>query len=82
MVGATSIRISWGRSSANRHAPSLGVVAPPPTFPQMGSGAYGYPAAYGDPTAAYAAPPYGGAPNDPYAGVLNGTFPETAISSS
>lgn len=68
MVGATSIRISWGRSSANRHTPSLGVVATPPAFPQMGNGAYGYPTTYGDPTAAYTTAPYGTAPNDPYAG--------------
>ena len=71
MVGATSIRISWGRSSANRQTPSLGVVAPPPPFPQMGNGGYGYPTTYGDPNAAYATAPYGAAPNDPYAGSLS-----------
>lgn len=71
MVGSTSIRISWGRSSANRHAPSLGVVAPS-SYPQLPGG---YPAgAYGgyDPTGglagAYASSPYGGGPSDPYAG--------------
>jgi hypothetical protein len=73
MVGSTSIRISWGRSSANRHAPSLGVVAPS-SYAQLPGG---YPAAgaYGgyDPTGglagAYGSSPYGSSPADPYAGV-------------
>ena len=67
MVGSTSIRISWGRSSANRHAPSLGVVAPPAAFNQaMGGAGYGYSGGYGDPSSAYGATPYATAPGDPY----------------
>lgn len=68
MVGSTSIRISWGRSSANRHAPSLGVVAPQSAFPQaVASGVgYGYTSAYTDPIAAYSAAQYAPAPGDPY----------------
>lgn len=66
MVGSTSIRISWGRSSANRHAPSLGVVAPQSAFPPAVGGGYGYSAAYSDPSGAYGASPYATAPGDPY----------------
>lgn len=73
MVGSTSIRISWGRSSANRHAPSLGVVAPP-SYAQLpggysGAGAYGNYDPTGALTGAYGSSPYGSGPADPYAGV-------------
>ena len=72
MVGSTSIRISWGRSSANRHAPSLGVVAPssyaqlPGGYP--GAGAYGGYDPTGGLAGAYGSAPYGSSPADPYAG--------------
>lgn len=84
MVGSTSIRISWGRSSANRHAPSLGVVAPP-SYAQLpggypGAGSYGNYDPTGALAGAYGSAPYGSGPADPYAGAI--TVPSSLLRSS
>lgn len=81
MVGSSSIRISWGRSSANRHAPSLGVVAPQSAFPPaVGASGYGYSAAYVDPTVPYNASPYTAISGDPYgASPFRSCFPARLV---